>query len=85
MNRGYSLLSRRCWGGKLNGSICRQANCLMSEFVTVARVGAIAEGQGGTFQVGERLVPNFRPVDYLHRQESSCSMTVAGYWSRSRE
>ena len=27
----------------------------MSEFVTVARVGAIAEGQGGTFQVGDRL------------------------------
>ena len=31
----------------------------MSEFVTVARVGAIAEGQGGTFQVGERLVAVF--------------------------
>ena len=31
----------------------------MSEFVTVARVGAIAEGQGETFEVAERLVAVF--------------------------
>lgn len=31
----------------------------MSEFVTVAKVGSIAEGQGGTFKVGERLVAVF--------------------------
>lgn len=31
----------------------------MSEFITVARVGAIPEGQGGTFQVGDRLVAVF--------------------------
>ena len=31
----------------------------MSEFITVARVGAIPEGSGGTFQVGDRLVAVF--------------------------
>ena len=31
----------------------------MSEFITVARVGAIPEGGGGTFQVGDRLVAVF--------------------------
>src|SRR5262245_22407050 len=31
----------------------------MSEFITVAKVGALAEGQGGTFKVGERLVAVF--------------------------
>lgn len=31
----------------------------MSEFTTVARVGTIAEGQGATFQVGDRLVAVF--------------------------
>ena len=31
----------------------------MSEFITVARVGAIPEGSGGAFQVGERLVAVF--------------------------
>jgi nitrite reductase/ring-hydroxylating ferredoxin subunit len=31
----------------------------MSEFVTVAKVGAIAEGQGATFVVGQRLVAVF--------------------------
>lgn len=31
----------------------------MSDFVTVARLGAIAEGQGEVFQVGERLVAVF--------------------------
>jgi len=33
-----------------------------SEFVTVAEVGAIAEGEGASFQVGDRLVAVF-----LHR------------------
>jgi nitrite reductase (NADH) small subunit/3-phenylpropionate/trans-cinnamate dioxygenase ferredoxin subunit len=31
----------------------------MSEFVTVAKVGAIAEGQGASFTVGGRLVAVF--------------------------
>lgn len=31
----------------------------MSKFVTVAKVGSIPEGQGATFQVGERLVAVF--------------------------
>jgi len=31
----------------------------MSEFVTVARVGSIPEGQGATFTVGRRLVAVF--------------------------
>src|SRR3972149_5265446 len=31
-----------------------------AEFVTVAKVGAIAEGEGGSFQVGERLVGVFK-------------------------
>ena len=31
----------------------------MSEFVTVAKVGAIAEGAGATFHVGDRLVAVF--------------------------
>ena len=31
----------------------------MSKFVTVARVGAIPEGQGATFAVGDRLVAVF--------------------------
>ncbi len=31
----------------------------MSEFVTVAKVGAIPEGEGSTFTVGERLVAVF--------------------------
>ena len=31
----------------------------MSEFVTVAKVGAVPEGEGRTFQVGQRLVAVF--------------------------
>ena len=31
----------------------------MTEFVTVAKVGAVAEGQGGTFRVGDRLIALF--------------------------
>jgi nitrite reductase/ring-hydroxylating ferredoxin subunit len=31
----------------------------VADFVTVAKVGAIAEGQGGTFPVGDRLVAVF--------------------------
>ena len=31
----------------------------MSEFVTVAKVGAIPEGQGATFTLGDRLVAVF--------------------------
>lgn len=31
----------------------------MSEFVTVAKVGALEEGTGGTFAVGDRLVAVF--------------------------
>jgi len=31
----------------------------MSEFVTVAKVGAIAEGQGETFTIGETMVAVF--------------------------
>ncbi len=31
----------------------------MSEFVTVAKVGAIPAGQGGTFAIGEKLVAVF--------------------------
>ena len=35
-----------------------------SDFVTVAKVGAIAEGEGASFQVGDRLVAVF-----LHQGE----------------
>lgn len=31
----------------------------MSEFVNVAKVGSIAEGEGGTFTVGDRMVAVF--------------------------
>jgi nitrite reductase (NADH) small subunit/3-phenylpropionate/trans-cinnamate dioxygenase ferredoxin subunit len=31
----------------------------MSDFVTVARVGTIREGQGGTFVIGDKLVAIF--------------------------
>ncbi len=31
----------------------------MSEFITVAKVGAIPDGQGGTFAIGDKLVAVF--------------------------
>jgi nitrite reductase/ring-hydroxylating ferredoxin subunit len=44
----------------------------MPEFVTVARVGAIPEGQGGTFQVGDRLVAVFHREGQYHAIDDMC-------------
>jgi nitrite reductase/ring-hydroxylating ferredoxin subunit len=42
------------------------------EFVTVAKVGAIAEGQGGTFPVGDRLVAVFNRGGAYHAIDDLC-------------
>ncbi len=44
----------------------------MSAYVTVAKVGAIAEGQGGTFRVGERLVAVFNRGGTYHAIDDMC-------------
>jgi nitrite reductase/ring-hydroxylating ferredoxin subunit len=44
----------------------------MPEFVTVAKVGAIAPGQGGTFRVGERLVAVFNRDGQYHAIDDMC-------------
>ena len=44
----------------------------MSEFVTVAKVGAIPDGQGGTFYVGERLVAVFNRGGTYHAIDDIC-------------
>jgi len=44
----------------------------MSEFVTVAKVGAIPEGQGVTFAVGERLVAVFNRNGSYHAIDDIC-------------
>jgi nitrite reductase/ring-hydroxylating ferredoxin subunit len=44
----------------------------MSEFVTVAKVGAIPDGQGGTFPVGERLVAVFNRGGTYHAIDDIC-------------
>jgi len=44
----------------------------MSEFVTVAKVGAILEGRGATFEVGGRLVAVFYDRDGYHAIDDLC-------------
>ncbi|HEX4132589.1 MAG TPA: Rieske (2Fe-2S) protein [Pirellulales bacterium] len=44
----------------------------MSEFVTVAKVGAIPEGRGATFAVGERLVAVFLSGGQYHAIDDLC-------------
>lgn len=44
----------------------------MSEFVTVAKVGAIAEGQGATFTVGDRMVALFLENGVYHAIDDLC-------------
>ncbi len=42
------------------------------EFVTVAKVGAIVEGRGGTFTVGDRLVAVFLSGGEYHAIDDLC-------------
>ncbi|REJ68604.1 MAG: Rieske (2Fe-2S) protein [Planctomycetota bacterium] len=44
----------------------------MSEFVTVAKVGAIPEGEGATFTVGDRLVAVFLTDGKYHAIDDLC-------------
>jgi nitrite reductase (NADH) small subunit/3-phenylpropionate/trans-cinnamate dioxygenase ferredoxin subunit len=44
----------------------------MSDYVTVAKVGAIPEGRGGTFHVGERLVAVFNRGGTFHAVDDLC-------------
>jgi nitrite reductase/ring-hydroxylating ferredoxin subunit len=44
----------------------------MSDYVTVAKVGAIPVGQGGTFAVGERLVAVFNRAGTYHAIDDIC-------------
>jgi nitrite reductase/ring-hydroxylating ferredoxin subunit len=44
----------------------------MSEFVTVAKVGAIAEGRGETFTVNGRLVAVFKSGNDYHAIDDLC-------------
>lgn len=44
----------------------------MSDFVTVAKVGAIPEGEGATFTVGERLVAVFNVDGQYHAIDDLC-------------
>ncbi len=57
------------------------------EFVTVAKVGAIPEGEGASFQVGERLVAVFRHNDQYFAIDDLCphmgASLGAGYLDES--
>jgi nitrite reductase (NADH) small subunit/3-phenylpropionate/trans-cinnamate dioxygenase ferredoxin subunit len=44
----------------------------MSEFVTVAKVGAIPEGEGATFAVGDRLLAVFNVDGQYHAIDDLC-------------
>jgi nitrite reductase (NADH) small subunit len=44
----------------------------MSDYVTVAKVGAIPQGQGRTFQVGQRLVAVFNRGGTYHAIDDLC-------------
>jgi nitrite reductase/ring-hydroxylating ferredoxin subunit len=44
----------------------------MSDFVTVAKVGAIPEGQGGTFAIGKKLVAVFNRSGTYHAIDDLC-------------
>ena len=44
----------------------------MSEFITVAKLGAIPEGTGATFQVGDRLVAVFNRGGQYHAIDDLC-------------
>lgn len=44
----------------------------MTEFISVAKKDAIAEGQGGTFKVGDRLVAVFRHQGQYHAIDDLC-------------
>ncbi|MCE9548293.1 MAG: Rieske 2Fe-2S domain-containing protein [Planctomycetia bacterium] len=56
----------------------------MSDFITVAKLGDIADGQGATFTVGERLVAVFREGDRYHAIDDLCphmgASLSAGYF-----
>ncbi len=45
---------------------------LDDDYVTVAKVGAIAEGHGGTFTVGDRLVAVFLSGGEYHAIDDLC-------------
>ena len=45
---------------------------MSDEFVTVAQVGSIIEGQGGTFTVGDRLVAVFLSNGEYHAIDDLC-------------
>ncbi|TWU24637.1 Rieske (2Fe-2S) protein [Bythopirellula polymerisocia] len=44
----------------------------MSDFITVAKVGAILEGQGGTFAIGDKLVAVFNRGGTYHAIDDLC-------------
>ena len=44
----------------------------MSEFITVAKVGAIPEGEGGTFAIGDKLVAVFNRGGTFHAIDDLC-------------
>jgi nitrite reductase (NADH) small subunit/3-phenylpropionate/trans-cinnamate dioxygenase ferredoxin subunit len=44
----------------------------MAEFVTVAKVGAIPEGRGATFTVGDKLVAVFHSAGQYHAIDDLC-------------
>ncbi len=44
----------------------------MSDYVTVAKVGVIPDGQGGTFRVGDRLVAVFNRGGEYHAIDDMC-------------
>ncbi len=44
----------------------------MSEFVTVAKVGSIPEGEGATFPLGDRLVAVFNLAGTYHAIDDLC-------------
>ena len=44
----------------------------MSDYVTVAKLGAIPDGQGATFTVGERLVAVFNRGGTYHAIDDMC-------------
>jgi nitrite reductase (NADH) small subunit len=44
----------------------------MTDFITVAKVGAIPEGQGKTFAVGTRLIAVFQEADGYFAIDDAC-------------
>ena len=52
----------------------------MAEFVTVAKVGAIPEGTGAAFPVGDKLVAVFNLGGGQYRRSTTCVRTWARRW-----